>query len=500
MGFLSSTDVIECSASDLVGQYVGHTGPKTRKLFEKALGKVLFIDEAYRLGQGHFAQEAMDEIVDIMTKEKFMNKVVIILAGYDDEMNKLLKVNPGLASRFSEEIHFSNMTPDQCLALLDKDLRKSNITVAEMADPGSANYQQMRTIVSRMSILSSWGNARDIKTLGKRMFQQAYANASSGGPATLSVAEAIDIMQVMLKEQRERLGVPSSRVVNSPPPPMASLSGPPPPPPPTASSSASQSSKPPPPPPPSGTSKPPPPRSSKSGGSRPPPAQTPSKEQPTKQGREQTATKQPPLTSQTTQTKPNVTTVKSAGSKTPPSAQSSPAQASRTLPHTVTSTSHVLRDSGVSDDDWNQLQADKLAAEEQKRRAKEEESRLQRELKKARDEERRAEERAKLRAAALEQAKQQAAADKAMQEKLQRELEAARRREAEVKAARERAMAELKQKQQEESQRLRREQEIRRRLHRSGRCPMGYRWVKQSGGWRCEGGSHFVNDSQLGHI
>ena len=104
MGFLSSADVIECSASDLVGQYVGHTGPK------KALGKVLFIDEAYRLSQGHFAQEAMDEIVDIMTKDKFMNKLVFILAGYDD-MNKLLRVNPGLASRFSE-IYFSNMTPE----------------------------------------------------------------------------------------------------------------------------------------------------------------------------------------------------------------------------------------------------------------------------------------------------------------------------------------------------------------------------------------------------
>lgn len=500
MGFLSSPDVIECSASDLVGQYVGHTGPKTRKLFEKALGKVLFIDEAYRLSQGHFAQEAMDEIVDIMTKEKFMNKLVIILAGYDDEMNKLLKVNPGLASRFSEEIHFSNMTPDQCLTLLDKDLRKSNIAVAEMADPGSQNYQQMRTIVSRMSILSSWGNARDIKTLGKRMFQQAYANASGGGPVTLSVAEVIDIMQSMLKEQRERLGVPSSRVVNSPPPPIASFSGPPPPPPPTASSSSSQSSKPPPPPPPpSNTSKPPPPRSS---GSRPPPTQTPSKEQPPKQrtGREQTATKQPAPTSQTTQARPNVTTVKPAGSKTPPSTQSSPAQTSRALPQRVTSTSHAQRDPGVSDDDWNQLQADKLAAEDHKRRAKEEESRLQRELNKARDAERRAEERAKLRAAALEQVKQQAAADRATQEKLQRELEAAQKRAAEVKAARERAVAELKQKQREEAQRLRRKQEIRRRLERSGRCPMGYRWVEQSGGWRCEGGSHFVNDSQLGHI
>ncbi|KIJ05200.1 hypothetical protein PAXINDRAFT_49916, partial [Paxillus involutus ATCC 200175] len=205
MGFLASTDVIECSASDLVGEYVGHTGPKTRKVFEKAIGKVLFIDEAYRLGQGRFAQEAMDEIVDLMTKEKFMNKLVIIIAGYDNDMNKLLGVNPGLASRFAEEIHFHNMTTEQCLTLLDKDLRKSKLVVAEMTDTSSAKYQEMKVIVHRMSILSSWGNARDIKTMGKRMFQQALVNAADhGGQVSLTVTEALDIMKSMLAEQRAR--------------------------------------------------------------------------------------------------------------------------------------------------------------------------------------------------------------------------------------------------------------------------------------------------------
>ncbi|KAG8221423.1 P-loop containing nucleoside triphosphate hydrolase protein [Butyriboletus roseoflavus] len=444
-------------------------------------------------GSEHFAQEAMDEIVDIMTKEKFMNKLVIILAGYDDEMNKLLKVNPGLSSHISEEIHFHNMTPDQCLALLDKDLRKSNIVVTEMADPNSQHYQQMRTIVSRMSILSSWGNARDIKTLGKHMFQQAFANASNGsGPPTLVVAEAIDIMQSMLKEQRERLGVPSSRTVNLPPPVATNFGAPPPPP--TASSSSSQSSKHPPPPPSSNVSKPPPPQSSspKSGGSQPLPVQTPRNDRPSKQRGGQTAsTKQSTLTRQTTQTKP----AKSAASKIP-FVQSPPSQVSRALAQTADSSSHVERDPGVSDEDWNQLQADKRAAEEQKRRAKEEQDRLQRQLREARE----AEERAKQRAAARERVKQQAAVDKVEQERVQRELEAARKREAEAKAARERVVAELKRKQQEEAQRQLRQQEIQRRLGRSGRCPMGYRWVQQLGGWRCEGGSHFVGDQQLSHI
>ncbi|KAF9223028.1 P-loop containing nucleoside triphosphate hydrolase protein [Gyrodon lividus] len=536
MGFLASTDVIECSASDLVGEYVGHTGPKTRKLFEKALGKVLFIDEAYRLGQGRFAQEAMDEIVDLMTKERFMNKLVIIIAGYDNDMNNLLGVNPGLASRFAEEIHFKNMTSEQCLTLLDKDLRKSNIIIAEMTDTTSPQYQEMKTIVNRMSLLSSWGNARDIKTIGKRMFQQAFVNAdNASGQASLTVAEALDIMKTMLAEQRARLGVPGTRRPNSPPPPMASSSGPAPPPPPTGSSSSSQSSKPPPPPPPPSSSSgpkpppppppppsssgpepptpsssstpkrpppppprssssstpkpppPPPPASSSSGTSKSPPAQPPPQNPPSRQrGRQSAPARQP-----ATPSRPP------SAFKTPSSGQYTPSRPPSSLPRTTSTFTAVQRDQGVSDADWEQLQADKAAEEAAKKKAAEEESRLQRELKKAREEERRAEERAKQRAAALERVKQQAAADRAEQERLQRELEAARQLEARVKAAREKALAQLQKKQKEENERMRKEQAIRRTLERSGRCPMGYRWTKQMGGWRCEGGSHFVYDQEL---
>ena len=87
MGFLASAEVVECSATDLMGQYVGHTGPKVQKLFDKALGKVLFVDEAYRLAKGQFAKEAMDEIVDSVTKDRYFKKLVIILAGYEADIN-----------------------------------------------------------------------------------------------------------------------------------------------------------------------------------------------------------------------------------------------------------------------------------------------------------------------------------------------------------------------------------------------------------------------------
>jgi AAA+ superfamily predicted ATPase len=127
MGILGSAEVLECSASDLVGQYVGQTGPKTKKLFEKALGKVLFVDEAYRLSQGRFAQEAIEELVGLITHPTFKSKFIIILAGYEQDMNDLMSINSGLSSRFPHQIVFSNMEARDCLRVVLKELTKKKI-------------------------------------------------------------------------------------------------------------------------------------------------------------------------------------------------------------------------------------------------------------------------------------------------------------------------------------------------------------------------------------
>lgn len=207
MGILASNEVIECSASDLVGQYVGHTGPKTRKLFEKALGRVLFIDEAYRLGDGRFAQEAMDELVGILTHERFRGKLIVILAGYDQEINNLLQVNTGLSSRFPEEILFDNIEPAKCLEILDRKLQKQNVQLPTLRDSLSPIYTQLVGLVDQLSGLPSWGNARDMETLAKKMVETAL---SRGGPATsgafhLSDQDAIACFDAMLLQRRDRV-------------------------------------------------------------------------------------------------------------------------------------------------------------------------------------------------------------------------------------------------------------------------------------------------------
>lgn len=238
MGILASNEVIECSASDLVGQYIGHTGPKTKKLFEKALGRVLFIDEAYRLGEGQFAQEAMDELVGLLTHERFRGKLIVILAGYDQEINNLLQVNTGLSSRFPEEIVFENIAPDKCLEILDRKLQKQNVHLPTLRDPSSPTYAQLISLVDQLSELPSWGNARDMETLTKKMVEIALSGDVSGTSGTLQISDkdALSCLTVMLRQRRDRI-TNQKRHSNRPSKHQALHSGPPPP------SSAPPSSK-----------------------------------------------------------------------------------------------------------------------------------------------------------------------------------------------------------------------------------------------------------------
>ena len=209
MGILGSAEVIECSASDLVGQYVGQTGPKTKKLFEKALGKVLFVDEAYRLSQGHFAQEAIDELVGLITQPTFKSKLIIILAGYEEDMNNLMSVNTGLSSRFPNQIVFRNMEARECLKIVLKELTKKKIRFPELEDESSAVYKEMKELVEELACLKDWGNARDMMTLSKDLISQALLlDGNTGAEIELASAAAIDILEKMVADRERRSKIP----------------------------------------------------------------------------------------------------------------------------------------------------------------------------------------------------------------------------------------------------------------------------------------------------
>ncbi len=232
MGILSSKEVVECSVSDLVGQYVGHTGPKTKKQFERALGRVLFIDEAYRLGEGQFAKEAMDELVGILTHEKFRGKLIVILAGYDQEMNDLLQVNTGLTSRFPEEIVFPNIAPAKCLEILDSRLRKESVVLPALSDYSHPANVYMIKLIEELSVVPSWGNARDMETLAQRLCGVAFTREDvvMDGTLEISAENAINCISTMLAQRQDRVEnrrVASNNVQSQPLAPPPSLYQPP---------------------------------------------------------------------------------------------------------------------------------------------------------------------------------------------------------------------------------------------------------------------------------
>lgn len=182
MGLLATNQVYECSATDLIGEYHGHTGPKTQKVFQRALGKVLFIDEAYRLNDDSFGKEALIEMLNILTKDLYKNKVVTILAGYNDDINALLKVNPGLSSRFPEVIQFSNLSPKQCHELLVRRLGEQKLDAGVVAKPKVAD--RLRGSFERLAALPDWGNARDVDALAKAVLGRILKERSSPSTST----------------------------------------------------------------------------------------------------------------------------------------------------------------------------------------------------------------------------------------------------------------------------------------------------------------------------
>ncbi|HQA60345.1 MAG TPA: stage V sporulation protein K [Tepidanaerobacteraceae bacterium] len=118
MGILQKGHTVEVERADLVGEYIGHTAQKTREQIKKAYGGILFIDEAYSLARGgekDFGKEAIDTLVKAM--EDYKDNLIVILAGYKDEMEWFLQTNPGLRSRFPIQIQFNDYSVDELMEI-----------------------------------------------------------------------------------------------------------------------------------------------------------------------------------------------------------------------------------------------------------------------------------------------------------------------------------------------------------------------------------------------
>ena len=213
---LPTDEVIEISASDLVTGYVGQTGKKTSEWLSKARGKVLFIDEAYQLNPakgGSFMQEAVDELVKGLTSEEYKGKLLVILAGYEKDMDEMLAVNAGLRSRFSEKLFFENFSPSVVEKLLRYNLDKSCLKLSAEAD----GY--LSEIAERLTTVPEFGNGRDADTLCKRVYREFAKRKSecsevSTADADISLVEVIDLERALesMLLGRKSIATPISRI------------------------------------------------------------------------------------------------------------------------------------------------------------------------------------------------------------------------------------------------------------------------------------------------
>jgi len=230
LGFLSDVEVVECSASDLIAEYVGQTGPKTRRQLETGLGRVLFIDEAYRLSDGSFGTEAANELVDLLTKPEFMGKLIVILAGYEDDMNRLMSVNHGLSSRFPDVVNFRPLTASNCMELLSKILTQKKVAMPSLQVSGCQAYNKISQLFDRLASMRSWGNGRDVQTLAKKMIRSIFKREqSASSQMELTVDETLDCLEQELRERtkREEAAVtPSASFMSALPPALASTLAP----------------------------------------------------------------------------------------------------------------------------------------------------------------------------------------------------------------------------------------------------------------------------------
>ncbi len=168
LGILSKGHLVEVDRSGLVAGYVGQTAIKTGEAVKKALGGVLFIDEAYALnggGENDFGQEAIDTLLKAM--EDHRDDLVVIVAGYDGLMDAFIHSNPGLESRFNRYLHFDDYSLDEMIEIFEMQCRKNQYVLEEAA---RSAVRQLIDEVNTNSI--SFGNARGVRNIFERVLVQ----------------------------------------------------------------------------------------------------------------------------------------------------------------------------------------------------------------------------------------------------------------------------------------------------------------------------------------
>ena len=193
--YIEKGHLVAVTRDDLVGQYVGHTAPKTREVLKRARGGVLFIDEAYYLyrpeNERDYGQEAIEILLQVMESER--DKLVVIFAGYAERMEEFFRSNPGLGSRVAHHIEFPDYSVEELLAIAGMMLERQGYELSPAAREALHEYVVLRMRQPRFA------NARSIRNaLDRARLRQASRLFTRGGELTreqLMLIEAQDIRQ-----------------------------------------------------------------------------------------------------------------------------------------------------------------------------------------------------------------------------------------------------------------------------------------------------------------
>jgi probable Rubsico expression protein CbbX len=178
LGYLPSNHLVTVGREDLVGQYVGHTAPKTKEVVKRAMGGVLFIDEAYSLhrpdNERDYGQEAIEILLQVM--EEHRDRLVVILAGYRDRMDGFFTLNPGLRSRIAHHLDFPGFDLDELVEIGERMLAEQGYELSMTAEPVFRDY------VGRRRAQPHFANARSIRNgIDRARLRQAARLVKAGG-------------------------------------------------------------------------------------------------------------------------------------------------------------------------------------------------------------------------------------------------------------------------------------------------------------------------------
>ena len=194
LGYVRKGQLVAVTRDDLVGQYIGHTAPKTNEVIKRAMGGVLFIDEAYYLhrpeNERDYGQEAIEILLQIMENQR--DDLVVIFAGYKDRMDRFFSSNPGMASRVAHHVEFPDYSQDELYAIANLMLKRMQYGLSDAAAAALREYIALRVTQPRFSNARSIRNALDRARL--RQASRLIANREQPlSAAALSTIEADDI-------------------------------------------------------------------------------------------------------------------------------------------------------------------------------------------------------------------------------------------------------------------------------------------------------------------